>query len=80
LYEATEKMKEIWQVMGLDPVNPMTVEVGSITVGEIEQTITGDAVNLSVLSRTDENDHIDINSAGDDLLINDQFKLKKRSF
>jgi hypothetical protein len=80
MYEAVTKMREIWQVMGLDPNNAMTLAVGSITVGEIQQTITGDSVNTSVLSRTDANDHLDINAAGDDLLINDQFKIKLRSF
>ena len=78
--QALAKAKEIWQVMGLDPNNALTTTDTSRSVGEITQSITGDAVNTSTVTRTDNFDYIDINAGGNDLLINATDKLTRKEY
>lgn len=43
---------EMWQLMGLDDGNPMTVTPTSRTAGNISQTISGDGETTSTVTRT----------------------------
>lgn len=49
--EQNTKLNELWQVLGLDPDAPLTVTPSSRTTGDVEQTITGNARTLSVITR-----------------------------
>ena len=45
------KVLEIWKILGLDTENPMTVTPNSRTAGDISQTISGDGVTSTTVTR-----------------------------
>jgi hypothetical protein len=48
----TLKLKEVYQIHGLDQSNPMTVTTTNRNVGNISQTISGDGTTTSTVTRT----------------------------
>ena len=47
-----DRLEQVWQLMGLDPVNPMTVTPTSRVAGDINQVITGDGETTSTVTTT----------------------------
>jgi len=48
----TTRVDELWKLQGLDADNPMTVTPTSRTTGDVSQTISGDGVDTSTVTRT----------------------------
>jgi len=46
-----KQIQELWQLQGLDPNSPITVTPTSRTAGDIDQTITGDGVTTTTVTR-----------------------------
>ncbi len=44
---------ELWQLQGLDPLNPMTVTTNSRTAGDINLDLSGNGETLTVVTRND---------------------------
>lgn len=45
------RISELWELQGLDSSNPMTVTKTSRIAGDINQTISGDGLNTSTVTR-----------------------------